>query len=71
MDTTEKFATKINKRVLTRLRGYAKRNNQTISLVVSEAVAQYLERAEIRQPFRDAAKEIIDTHSELLKELAK
>ncbi len=71
METSEKFSTKLNKQVLSKLRAYAKRSNKNIALVVSEAVAQYLERSEVRQPFRDATAEIIKDHRELLKELAK
>jgi len=71
MDTSEKFSTKLNKQVLLRLRSFAKRSNRKIALVVTEALAEYLERAEVRPAFRDAAKEIVDDHRELLKELAK
>lgn len=71
METSEKFSTKINKQVLSKLRSYSKRSNKNIALIVSEAVAEYLERTEVRQPFRDAAAEIIKDHHDLLKELAK
>ena len=71
METTEKFSTKINKQVLSKLRGYSKRTSKNIALIVSEAVAQYLERAEVRQPFRDAAADVISEHRELLSKLAK
>ncbi len=71
METTEKFSTKLNKQVLHKLRAYAKRNNSKIAQVVSQAVAEYLERVEVRPAFRDAAREVIDDHRELLKELAK
>lgn len=71
METSEKFSTKLNKQVLMRLRAFAKRSNRRIALVVSEAIAEYLQRAEVRPAFRDAVKKVVKEHSALLKELAK
>lgn len=71
MDTTEKFSTKINKEVLVKLRDYANSTDRSISLIVSEAVAQYLERVEVRPVFRTAVDEVIRENEELLRELAK
>ena len=71
METSEKFSTKVNKQVLSKLRAYAKRNNRKIALVVSEALAEYLERAEVRPAFRSAVDDVVEKHKELLKELAK
>jgi predicted transcriptional regulator len=71
MDTTEKFSTKMNKEVLTRLRDYAHSSDRSISQIVSEAVAEYLARIEVRPVFRDAVAEVILENEELLKELAR
>jgi len=71
MDTTEKFSTKMNKDVLERLRGYAEASDRSISQIVSEAVAEYLGRVEVRPAFRQAVDEVIREHEELLKELAR
>jgi predicted transcriptional regulator len=71
MDTTEKFSTKLNKEVLTRLREYAESSDRSISVIVSEAVAEYLSRIEVRPAFRSAVDEVIRDHEELLKELAR
>lgn len=71
MDAGEKFSTKVNKHVLSKLRSYAKRSNRKIALIVSEALAQYLERIEVRKAFITAADEVIAENEELLKELAK
>ena len=71
METSEKFSTKLNKQVLLKLRAFAKRNNSKIAVVVSQAIAEYLEKVEVRPAFRDAAAEVIQDHRELLKELAK
>jgi predicted transcriptional regulator len=71
MDTTEKFSTKMNKAVLERLRGYAATSDRSISQIVSEAVAEYLGRVEVRPAFRQAVDEVIREHEDLLKELAR
>lgn len=71
METTEKFSTKMNKEVLAKLRDYASTSDRSISLIVSEAVAEYLSRVEVRPSFRNAVEDVIRENEELLKELAK
>jgi predicted transcriptional regulator len=71
MDTTDKFSTKMNKEVLAKLREYAQASDRSISLIVSEAVAEYLARVEVRPAFRNAVEDVIREHEELLRELAK
>jgi hypothetical protein len=71
MDTSEKFSTKINAAVLERLRDYAQSSDRSISQIVSEAVAEYLSRVEVRPSFRHAVEEVIRENEELLKELAR
>lgn len=71
MDTTEKFSTKMNKEVLAKLRDYASTSDRSISLIVSEAVAEYLSRVEVRPSFRNAVEDVIRENEELLRELAK
>jgi predicted transcriptional regulator len=71
MDTSEKFSTKMNKEVLAKLRDYAQASDRSISLIVSEAVAEYLSRVEVRPSFRSAVDEVVREHEELLRELAK
>lgn len=71
MDTTEKFSTKMNREVLAKLRDYAQASDRSISLIVSEAVAEYLSRVEVRPAFRSAVDEVIRDNEELLRELAK
>ena len=61
----------MNKDVLERLRGYAESSDRSISQIVSEAVAEYLGRVEVRPAFRQAVDEVIREHEELLKELAR
>jgi predicted DNA-binding protein len=71
MDTKEKFSTKMNKEVLDHLRNYARSSDRPIATIVSEAVAEYLARIEVRPAFRGAADEVIRENEELLKILAK
>ena len=71
MATTVKFSTKMNKDVLARLRQYAQSSDRAIAQIVSEAVAEYMERVEVRPAFRTTVDEILNQHEGLLKELAK
>ena len=71
MDTSEKFSTKMNAAVLERLREYAQSSDRSISQIVSEAVAEYLSRVEVRPSFRRTVEEVIRENEELLKELAR
>ena len=71
METTEKFSTKINKDVLRKLRDYSASSHKNIALIVSEAVAQYLEGVALRPVFKRAVDEVIAENELLLKELAK
>jgi hypothetical protein len=71
MDTSEKFSTKMNAAVLERLRDYAHSSDRAISQIVSEAVAEYLNRVEVRPAFRQAVDEVLKENEELLRELAR
>lgn len=66
-----KFATQIDEKVLKDLKSYASETDRSISSVVSEAVAEYLQRSKLRPAFRNAMDEILDEHEELLTRLAK
>lgn len=67
----KKFATQIDEKVLKDLRSYVHETDRSISSVVTEAVAEYLQRSKLRPAFRHAMDEIMDDHKELLKLLAK
>ncbi len=67
----KKFSTQIDEGVLKDLKKYIKETDKSISSVVTEAVAEYLSRANIRPAFRSAMEEVLDDHAELLKRLAK
>ena len=66
-----KFATQLDEQVLGELRQYARDSGRRISSVVSEAVAQYLDRLRVRPAFREAAEQMIADNEELLRRLAR
>ena len=67
----KKFATQIEESTLEDLRAYAKSTGRSISVVFTEAVGEYLNRASVRPAFRSAMSEVLEDHAELLKRLAK
>ncbi len=67
----KKFATQIDEKVLKDLKTYAKATDRSISGVVSDAVKEYISKAQVRPAFRSAMDEVLEEHSELLKRLAK
>jgi hypothetical protein len=67
----KKFATQIEETTLEELRAYAKSTGRSISGVVTEAVGEYLKRANVRPAFRSAMDEVLEDHAELLNRLAK
>lgn len=71
MSTKVKFATQIDEKVLKDLKKYVDTTEQSISSVVSIAVAEYIDRARLRPIFRSAMDEVLDEHAELLERLAK
>lgn len=67
----KKFATQIDEKVLKELKSFVKASDRSISSVVNEAVAEFLERSKLRPAFRKAMDEVLDEHEELLRRLAK
>lgn len=67
----KKFATQIDETVLKDLKAYSKQADRSISRVVSDAVKEYIAKAQVRPAFRSAMDEVLDDHAELLKRLAK
>ncbi len=67
----KKFATQIDEDVLKDLKVYAKKTERSLSSIVSEAVKEYIAKAQVRPAFRSAMDEVLDEHSELLKRLAR
>ena len=66
-----KFASQIDPQVLKDLRNYAQDADRSITSIVSEAVAEYLQRVRVRAVFRDAAEAVMHENAELLERLAK
>ena len=66
-----KFATQLDEATLAELRAYAKSSGRSISSIVNEAVGDYLGRAQLRPAFRNAMKEVLDEHADLLSRLAR
>ncbi len=71
MAAPTKFASQMDPALLKDLKLYAKETDRTLSGVIGEAVAQYLERARVRPAFRDASDEVLRDHAELLDRLAR
>ena len=67
----KKFATQIDEAVLRDLKAFVKQTDRSISKVVTDAVREYLQRAQIRPAFKTAMDEVMKEHSELLTRLAK
>jgi predicted dinucleotide-binding enzyme len=67
----KKFATQIDEKVLRDLKSYTAQSDRSISSVVTEAVAEYLQRSKVRPAFKTAMDEVLNDHEELLKRLAK
>lgn len=67
----KKFATQIDEAVLKDLKSYAKKTDRSISGIVSEAVKEYIAKAQVRPAFRSAMDEVLDEHADLLRRLAK
>jgi len=67
----KKFATQIDEDVLRDLKAFAKKTDRSISKVVSEAVKEYISKAQVRPAFRSAMDEVLKDHADLLERLAK
>ena len=66
-----KFATQVDEKVLDELRAVAKETDTSLSRLVTEALAEYLQRVRVRPAFRAAMDEVVDEHAELLRRLAR
>lgn len=66
-----KFSSKMDAEVLARIRDLAEREGRTVAAVLTAAASEYLDRAAIRPAFRDAARDVLDEHGELLTRLAR
>jgi hypothetical protein len=67
----EKFSTLVDDAVLAELKQYSQDSGKSISWLVNEAVAEYLERSRVRPAFQASMKRVLDKHSDLMHRLAK
>jgi glutamate-1-semialdehyde aminotransferase len=66
-----KFSSKIDPKVLKELRAFAKESGRSMAAILTEAVAQHLERARVRPAFTRSLDAVIDEHGELLTRLSR
>jgi hypothetical protein len=66
-----KFATQVDAEVLKELRRVAQETDKSISGLVTEALASYLERIQVRPAFERAMRQVLNEHDELLQRLAR
>ena len=66
-----KFATQLDSEVAADLRRFAAETDRSISRIVSDAVAEYLAKYQVRPAFRTALDEVVTDHAEVLTRLAK
>ena len=71
MKKAVKFATQLDEAVLKNLKTFAKIQDKKISSVVSDAVAEYLQKYQIRPVFRESMTKVVEKNAKLLKKLAK
>jgi hypothetical protein len=71
MAKAEKFASQMDGELLQSLRQHAEASGRSISILLDEAVREYLERVRVRPAFRSAMAEVLDEHDELLQRLAR
>ena len=67
----KKFATQIDETVLEHLKKYASETDKNIGTIVTEALADYLQKVRVRPVFLSAMNDVLDENEELLKRLAK
>ena len=71
MSATVKFSSKMDAKVLDKLRAHAKASGRTLASVLDDAAAEYLERVLVRPVFRRSTERVLDRNAELLSRLAK
>ena len=66
-----KFATQVDIQVLKALRSFAEKSDKSISKIVTEALKEYLNKAQLKPAFKKAMDEVLEENKELLKKLAE
>ncbi len=71
MSDSDKFSTKIDRKVLKELKSYADISGRTVASIVSDAVAEYVARQRVRPDVLQAIDESLTEHADLLRRLAR
>ena len=71
MPVSVKFSSKMDAKILDKLRAHAESSGRTFASVLDDAAAEYLERVLVRPAFRKATERVLDRNAELLARLAK
>lgn len=71
MNKLVKFASQIDEKALEQLRALATQSDKSISRLLTEAVVEYLQRAQVRPEFKSATEQVLSENTDLLKRLAK
>jgi len=66
-----KFSTLVDDTVLAELKQYSQESGKSISWLVNEAMAEYLERSRVRPAFLASMNRVLDKHADLMHRLAK
>lgn len=66
-----KFSTLVDEAVLLGLKQYSQDSGKSISWLVNEAVAEYLERSRVRPAFVNSMNRVLEKHADLMRRLAK
>ncbi len=71
MSDSDKFSTKVDRKVLKELKAYAEVSGRTVSSIVSDAVSEYVARQRVRPEVMNALEESLAEHEVLLRKLAR
>ena len=71
MSTVKKFSSQMDEAVFNKLKELSKETNADISILLTEAVTDLINKKGLRPAFRIASDEIMSQYDEALSELAK
>jgi predicted transcriptional regulator len=66
-----KFSTQVDEKTLGQLKLYSEESGKSLSWLVNEAVAEYLERTRVRPAFLASMERVLNKHDDLFRRLAK
>jgi hypothetical protein len=71
MSTLKKFSSQMDERVLKQLKNLSDESNEEISVLLTEAVVDLINKKSLRPAYRKAADEVFEQFDEALTELSK